>query len=265
MNQLDQEVQKERLTKHTNVLSFDCGTSNLAYCLIEYVNDGDKEFVIRLWENLTLNEIQMVPAVESLIRELDKRSWMLLADHVCVESQLPVNSDMRVISHSIQTYFITRTKKIPRVDSNARYSVEDRPMQVHFISPQSKFKVCKVEEPVGVKGHARNKLVAELMAKKIFRKEKATACLEYLESFKKQDDLADCFLQGLWFLRSFRRKQLMNKRILGHVGKTLVINENADPDHHKKPHFYRSENFDYPVFDICSNSISNDVRVYKRE
>lgn len=265
---IDEAPSKERLTKNMNVLSFDCGLSNLAYCLIEYVNDGEKEFVIRLWENLTLNEITMVPAVESLIRELDSRSWMLLADHVCVESQLPVNSDMRVISHSIQTYFITRTKKIPQVvPRGAKYSIEDKPMRVHFISPQSKFKVCKVDDPTNLKGHSRNKMVAILMAKKILKKENATVCLDYLSKFEKQDDLADCFLQGLWFLRSFRRKQLMNQRILGHVGKVLKINinENADPNFHKQNHLYRSEGFTYPEFDICRSSLASDRTVYRRE
>ena len=257
----------ERLTKAVNVLSWDCGLSNLAYCLVEYVDDHEQEFKVRLWENFSLNEQDVTEAVVSLVRELDARPWMVQADHVCIESQLFNNVTMKIISHALQTYFVTKAKSEANkmVSSNAMIRTSHGP-KVHFVAPQNKFKVCSVPEPKGAPGHARNKRVAIAMAKKMLSKQKDRATLEYMESHKKQDDLADSMLQGIYFLRTLRKKRAINRTIQEHMGhkREIIITETSDAKAEKMPHVYRSANFSVPAFDVDGESVHQST-VYRRQ
>lgn len=251
------------LTKCVNVLSWDCGLSNLAYCFLEDVNTPENEVKIRMWENFSLNSLKVCDAIDNLVTELDKRPWMLSVDHVCIESQLQVNTTMKVLSHCIQTYFLTRGKKVV-VDNNSKSCLETRSgPRVHFVVPQSKFKVCSVAEPgSGGPGHNRNKKVAIAMAKKMLTKEKATTCLEYINSHKKQDDLADSYLQGIYFLRSLRKKKHANRVIRKHLGvqKEVTIREESDKDTETRPVVYKSEDFVVPTFGVDARSLSQSTK-----
>lgn len=256
-------MSSNRLTKKTNTLSFDCGLSNLAYCLVEDVNTPDNEVKIRMWENFSLNTLDLSQAIDNLVSELDSRPWMLLADHICIESQLQVNTTMKALSHAIQTYFVTRSRSLDVNESDSATITTRVGPRVHFVVPQSKFKVCSVPEPPsGGPGHSRNKKVAIAMAKKILKKERDMTSLEYMESHKKQDDLADSFLQGIYFLRSLRKKQNLNRKIQKHLGveKEIIIREESDKDHCSKPFVYRSEDFIVPEFNVDPRSISQSTK-----
>lgn len=253
----------DRLTEAVNVLSWDCGLSNIAYCLVEYVNNEKTEFKVRMWENFSLNELEVIQAVESLVRELDKRPWMVQADHVCIESQLFTNTTMKIISHALQTYFVTKSKRHSARLSATSSILNTCGPRVHFVVPQNKFKVCSVPEPKGAPGHARNKRVAIAMAKKILAKE--PSCIAYLDSHKKKDDLADSMLQGIYFLRQLSKKKVVNRKLQGLIGhkREIVINETADPSIASMPHVYRSENFSVPEFDYNSSSVTGTT-LYSR-
>lgn len=252
-----------RLTPNTNTLSFDCGLSNLAYCLVEDVNTADNEVKIRMWENFSLNTLDLSEAVDNLVSELDSRPWMLMADHICIESQLQVNTTMKALSHAIQTYFVTRSKNM-KVDESACATITTRVgPRVHFIVPQSKFKVCSVPEPLsGGPGHSRNKKVAIAMTKKILKKERDVTSLEYMESHKKQDDLADSFLQGVYFLRSLRKRQNIDRKIRKHLGveKEIIIREESDKEHASKLFVYKSEDFVVPEFNIDGKNVTMSTK-----
>ena len=248
-----------RLTKEVNVLSWDCGLSNIAYCLVEHVDDHEQEFKVRMWENFSLNELEVTEAIESLVRELEARPWVTHVDHVCIESQMYNNLTMKIISHSLQTYFVTKSKaRVNTTPGAGATTYTSSGPRVHFIAPQNKFKVCSVPEPRGlVPGHNKNKAIAIAMARKMLKKQKDRTCLEYLDSHKKKDDLADSMLQGVYFLRELRKKRSMNRAIQGHLGRReIVIKETADPGSDKMSHVYRSENFSVPKFDVDGSSVS---------
>ena len=256
----------ERLTKNTNVLSWDCGLSNLAYCLVEDVNTAENEVKIRMWENFSLNTLNISQAVENLVTALDERPWMLHVDHVCIESQLQLNTTMKALSHCIQTYFVTKSKSTAIKKSSVATLTTRSGPRVHFVAPQSKFKVCSVPEPdTGGPGHNRNKKVAIAMAKKILKKERDHTSLTYLKSHKKMDDLADSFLQGTYFLRSLRKKKQNNRSIQKHLGvvNEIVIREENDDSAKNELFVYKSEGFVVPTFDIDSSSVNNSVKYSK--
>lgn len=252
----------ERLTKGINCLSWDCGTRNLCYCLLEDCNEADREFSIRLWENFSLKSESTAEAIFNLQQELDARPWMLHADHVVIEAQCNPNTTMKVVSHAIQMYFAAKRKPVKVFESEAsgavvRRSEIPRQQSIHFISPKNKFKVCNVPEPDGVSGHAKNKKIAVLMAKKLLGQLQDKSMFDYLMSHRKKDDLSDSFLQGLYFLRLIRQKSKASRRILEHIqGKSELSIIEEDDRGVPKHEVYQGENFSVPEFDIDGSCIS---------
>lgn len=228
----------DRLTERINVLSWDCGMTNLAYCFLEDQDDPEREHVVRMWENFSLRADSMAEAVTSMRRELDARPWMTRVDHVVIEAQVAANPQMKIIAHSLQMYFLTR-----RASGVSQ--------TVHFVCPKSKFKVCNVPDPDGARGHAKNKKIAILMAQKMLTREKAS--LEYLNSHRKRDDLADSFLQAVYFMRTLKARKRNLASVMAHLapgtappasvapGGTITINESDDERPHQR--LYRCEDF----------------------
>lgn len=234
------------ITKNTNALSFDCGVRNLAYCLVEDVNLHDREFSIKLWENFSLNNFENASdAVNSLYKELEKREWMKYVDHVVIEAQVSQNAIMKVIAHSLQMYFLCK-----RTVTTEGSVTSHKPM-IHFVSPKSKFSVTNVPEPKNspAPGHARNKRIAVDMACKLLSSPKDRISLEFLNSHAKKDDLADSFLQAVYFLRTFREKQRKFAKIRAHLGREINI---VEEETEKLPIVFRSNDFAVPSFDIAN-------------
>lgn len=285
-----------RLTEHVNCLSWDCGLRNLAYCLVEYVDNERREFQIRLWENFSLNATDLREAVEALQRELDARPWMLHVDHVAIEAQTIANPTMKVVSHALQMYFLARLNPVPGDRSYGSEALEGRtptqpPLKIHFVSPKSKFKVTSVPEPEGAKGHAKNKKVAILMAKKVLQDQGDRASFDYLMSHRKKDDLSDSLLQGIYILRVIKRKVRTSKKILDYIlsgsdteakygigaasakkeidltpqtqtqtqpgadSENGVIDETSREGEVVQQAVYHSDGFDVPLFDVDGTSV----------
>ena len=259
----------QRLTTKLNVLSFDCGIRNLCYCLIELIDEPDKEFAIRLWENFSMNSDSTAEAVFSLQRELDARPWMIHADHVVIEAQSNSNPTMKVISHALQMYFVCRiSPPVISKEKTEECSVEikkGRDINVHFISPKSKFKCANVPDPDnGAPGHAKNKRVAILMSKKLLAAMPDKSMLEYLMSHRKKDDLSDSFLQGLYFLRMIKQKQKSSQAIMDHLGASSEMTITENDEQETMPKIYLSKNYAIPEYDIDANSVHTSVRFNKR-
>ena len=213
-----------RLTKGTNILSWDCGISNLCYCLIEIVDDA-REFDILMWENLSLGAQTLKQATTMLVKELDSRPWMMDVDHMCIENQVLKNCQMKVICHNIQCYF--ETKAAMRSRERSTYTttngiriyrkVKGGPT-INLIKADSKFavtmdngsgtkEVIKIPDKIEkLNRRTRNKKAAVYMTEEILKKRKDYLALKYLQSFTKQDDLSDSLLQGIYYLREVQKK-----------------------------------------------------------
>jgi hypothetical protein len=267
------------LTEGVNCLSWDCGTTNLCYCLLEYLGGPEKEFRVVMWENFSLNAQSIKHAVEMLPRELDRRPWMLDVDYVCIESQVVQNIEMKVVSHALQMYFVTRSLVPPVIQGIAPPSSSSsassvtmttaarKPISVHFISAKSKFTVCDVEEPNLKTRRARNKRVAVLMAQKLLQEQGDEQTLRYLNKHTKKDDLADSLIQAVYFLRIVYNRSTQTKKVLKHLGlettddtEGVVIDINEGREVHTEvplPQVYKSETFTRPVYAVPHVEPSN--------
>ncbi len=119
--------------------------------------------------------------------KLDQLENILDIDYVVIENQPSIkNPIMKSIQMIVYTYFLI--KGIPRIN------------EILLKNATEKLKVYdgpKIESNIKDR-HAKNKYLGIQYAK-YFLKEKEEN-LVYLESHKKSDDLADSFLQGLYFI-----------------------------------------------------------------
>jgi hypothetical protein len=189
------------------ILSFDVGIVNLAYCVVEKIEDVPK---LCYWEIITLENKSKFSAHIStsgvgelyinLIKALDERPHLLDVDIVLIEKQPSFNPKMRIIAGCLQTYFYIRGV-IDRTENVIR--------SVEFFSPKNKLKCydgpqLDITSKSGklVKGkYAQTKKMGIAIARtKLEEYDEPQTILTFFENNKKKDDLSDCYLQALTYL-----------------------------------------------------------------
>ena len=176
--------------------SFDVGTTNLAFCII----DGK---MITHWEVIDIayktNDQLCVKVVEAL----DSHPELLQVDHIVIEKQPSKNNKMRIVEALLNAYFVINgtTKSLSRVSKVCVYSSKHK-LGASTIKGKTNYR-------------ERKKLAI-------------TRCSQYLtetseiqnENFvnlfvasKKKDDLADCLLQGLSYIQDDTFASIQNKNL----------------------------------------------------
>jgi hypothetical protein len=133
-----------------------------------------------------------------LITELEKRPNLLISDNIVIENQPSLkNPRMKTISVTLYNYYTMRGI-IDRAITSSTIKT------VRFMAPSNKLKLASegdTKELVKLKGDDSStyKLTKQLGVK--YCKEMIEMFPEWLEKFnscKKKDDMADCFLQGMY-------------------------------------------------------------------
>ena len=107
-------------------------------------------------------------------------------DHVIIENQIsPIANRMKTIQGQIVQYFIMSGINVPNIE---------------FISASNKLKEFETAEKTEYKD--RKKLGIVKTQETIEHNENFSNMLTYFNTHKKKDDLADSFLQGLWFIKN---------------------------------------------------------------
>jgi hypothetical protein len=162
------------------VLSIDVGIKNLSYCLLD--NNGE----ILDWKNICVCEEtskKLEVLVENYLLVLMEH-FTFQVDDVIIENQpMLKNGLMKTLSVVIYTYF--NMLKVQQGLVN----------KVAFISATNKLK-CKKMTETPSKVYKERKKQGIQLAKEYLTAEK----LEWLNAQKKQDDLCDAFLAGMYFL-----------------------------------------------------------------
>ena len=106
-------------------------------------------------------------------------------DIVIIENQIsPIASRMKTIQGMIAQYFIMK-------NDNTR---------IEFISATNKLKAF-LEESQSTKYSQRKKLSIE-KCKELLENDKMNNWISFFQTHKKKDDLSDCFLQGIWYIKN---------------------------------------------------------------
>ena len=157
--------------------------------------------------NMTTQEIN-----EILVKTLDQFPTLLKCQTIVLEHQPSKNPKMKNLSNMLYSYFVIR-------------GIVDRPeghlKKILFISPRNKLSIYDGPDiTCHLKGsYARNKFYGKKYCEYLIRND--SRWLNYFESHRKKDDLADCFLQGAWYLMSHARKLPTN------VNLTAVYDHNV--------------------------------------
>ncbi len=149
-----------------------------------------------------IDKMSMDDFLLRLIKELDKRPGLLECEAVFIENQPTMkNPRMKTISVTLYNYYIIRGV----VDKH----ISKSPLkQVHFMAPSNKLKLADngdKAELVKVKNNDDDsktyKLTKSLGVKYCLEMIKQyPEWVDKFNSHKKKDDLADCFLQGMYAL-----------------------------------------------------------------
>lgn len=167
-----------------NILSFDVGIKNLAYCVLE-----SETREILMWNVCEIPTI----SIHKQIGFLDQCTfWEVPLDTVIIEKQPSRNMKMRTIENTLCVYFIM--KGIGHVST---YS--------------SKHKLGALGKSVkGVKNYNVRKKYGISMARAYVLN---TTHHNFFEKHKKKDDLSDCLLQALAYT-NYDMNQLQTSIIL---------------------------------------------------
>ena len=220
------------------VISFDVGIINLAYCIMRLDDTGIQVFdwdIINLADgdpkktcsnqlksgekctkkayyltgnkgvckmhgnnsmkrNVTVENVTEWELKTMLFRELDRADkYYLKVNTILVESQpLKAREKIKGIGHALFDYYVLRGC----LDQGRQYN------DVCFIDAKNKLTVydgpalsCSLKTQ-----YARNKWYAVKYCQWITQNH-GPSLLSYFESHRKKDDLADCLLQGLWYIK----------------------------------------------------------------
>jgi hypothetical protein len=222
------------------ILSIDIGVNNLSYCVL----DGTGKIESGLWDNMSIlqdnlnlkccgkkkdgnicgkrckffktgnivegfcsvhkcdnaveikkRKVKSVTIQElntKLVKKMDSMPQLSDIDIVLIEQQPSKNPTMKNLSFMLNSYFIIRGM----ID-------KQRIQKVIFVSAKNKLK-GKVEKDKIKTYKERKKMSIEICRTTL--NDKNAELIAFFDGHFKKDDLADCFLQGMFYIEQFVKK-----------------------------------------------------------
>lgn len=175
-----------------NILSWDVGIKNLAYCILDSkCNIIDWNIISIVGNNKqNANKIKTSELQINLINILDSlliHFTLLNVKIIIIENQPAMkNPKIKSISNTLFDYFTIR-------------GIVDKKLfdEVRFISPSNKLKL-NIPRNIKLPYNQVKKLSIKVTSEEINEDE-----LDYLNLFKKKDDLCDAYLQGKYYINRY--------------------------------------------------------------
>ena len=172
---------QEIATKHK--ILHDNNNNNIKKAeLVILINNYILEKCFEPIDKTNASKVDLVTIGRNIQKKLDSifSEDMLTISNVIIENQIsPIANRMKTIQGMIAQYFIMRNEDI----------------QIDFISAGNKLKDCDIE--LKSKYSDRKKLSIQVCLDNIDEEWNS-----FFKSHSKKDDLADSFLQGLWFINN---------------------------------------------------------------
>lgn len=157
-----------------SLLSIDCGIKNLAMCLID-----QKTKRIQRWDVSGVPPMHVDGIFACMVRHLNEKPWILEAQTVLIEKQPDRNRGMKGIENLLHTYFLVKEKQV--VIWDARHKIPD-------VAGAGKAK------------YAQRKKTSIERARKFIEDDVNKDWIQFFDSHKKKDDLADTVMQALSYI-----------------------------------------------------------------
>jgi hypothetical protein len=176
--------------------------------LLEVISQFLEKKVLKLIKNVhqkTADETDLITIGRNMQQRLDAIQHLQGLTHVIIENQIsPIANRMKTIQGMLAQYFIMRDGGEPS-------------LKIEFISSANKLKgltihTVEVNEQSKYKQHKKD--AVNICSNFLENNENLQSWKTMLDSPKK-DDLSDCFLQGIWYLK--------NKNIINYA-ENLKIN-----------------------------------------
>ena len=141
------------------------------------------EFVIPFNNTIKTNDLSLIDIGINMKELLDQLYKNIKIDRVIIENQIsPIANRMKTLQGMIAQYFIMNNV-----------------VNIEFISASNKLKEFNTNKNTTYS--ERKKKGIEVCEELLVNNECFNKHLVMFEESKKKDDLADCFLQGLWYLK----------------------------------------------------------------
>lgn len=201
-NEINNNICSKCLDNKTKKKLFNNNILNETFCSKHYnslmKNIGISSNKIYNINSIKTKDLSIDFIKESLINVLDSHlDKFCKVDYVYIENQPTLkNPSMKAISDTIYTWFLIRCI----IDKNLNNSSIQK---IKFISPSNKLKEFdkkSIEEADDKNKYKETKKLSIDITKKLLKYYNLDDWNIFFMSHKKQDDLADCFLQGIYIL-----------------------------------------------------------------
>lgn len=190
----------------SRVVSFDVGIKHLSMCVCD-VNFVSKELSIKRWIVTKLKGKNISDYTSEIIAKLKEEQFGCI-DYILIEQQMNRNTQMKVLSHVIQAFFLS--------------DLQIEQGRVHFVPPTIRFKLSSVakeatnymlivdnaKETLGITSDKMTRVEYKKLSVEVARRLLTSSNMENMRLWTsnfmtalKKDDLADSYLQVMvWFL-----------------------------------------------------------------
>jgi hypothetical protein len=150
------------------------------------------------------NDLDLISIGKNLKKELNKIEEMKTVTHVIIENQIsPIANRMKTIQGMLAQYFIMNT---PTNTNNINDITND--ISIEFLSSSGKLKGFEKQNENISSEYKQHKKDAIYYCHSFLENEKFSSWKSHILHHKKKDDLADCFLQGIWYLQNNKNNNI---------------------------------------------------------
>lgn len=182
------------------IASFDVGIRNLAFCILEIIDNSNINIIKWVVEDFIpthkkVDNVDYALLCSHCIKCLEKyQTYFLMCDEIIIEKQPTKNQKMKNVSFCIFTYFVMK------------FYNNGKLKKIRFVNPINKLNTYPLTP---VKSTYSDKYKTRKYIGKIH-------CEYYIHNnhylvnwfliHKKKDDLADSFLQNIWYINYYKLK-----------------------------------------------------------